>query len=51
MPEFKQAKFLGVRMYVKMKIGAKGTLNLVYFDLVCWVWFGRVRLVLIHQTT
>ena len=41
MPEFKQAKFLGITMYFKMKIGAKGTLNLV--GLVWFFVYGLVE--------
>ena len=40
-PEFKQAKFLGITMYFKMKIGAKGTLNLV--GLVWFFVYGLVE--------
>ena len=44
MPEFKQAKFLGVRMYVKMKIGAKSALILllVWFGFLGMVWYSKV---------
>ena len=47
MPEIKQAKFLGVRMYVKMKIGAKSALILllVWFGFLGMVWYSKVFLV------